>query len=118
MLPFVLAAMLSGCASIQSLQDPLSAGWKGQSVCDNLHDDISQRILRCTFPPGVGHERHYHQAHYGYIVNGGTMRVTDGNGAREIEIGTGKGFVSEGVAWHEALNIGDTTVVVLIMEGK
>lgn len=110
--------MLAACASVEPLPDPMAAGWQGQSVCEKLHEDKSQRVLRCTFPPGVGHERHYHPPHYGYILTSGTMQVTDQDGVRKVEVRAGRGFVSEGVNWHEALNVGDTTVVVLIMEGK
>jgi hypothetical protein len=47
------------------LPDPLEAGWQGKAVCEHLHEDEDQRILRCTFPPGVGHERHFHVKHVG-----------------------------------------------------
>lgn len=100
------------------LPDPLAAGWKGASVCQKLHEDVDQRILRCTFPPSVGHERHFHGRHFGYAISGGRMRVTDADGTRELEIVTGSSFTSNGVAWHEVLNVGDTTVVYLIVEPK
>jgi hypothetical protein len=32
------------------LSDPLAAGWKGEKVCELLHQDSDQRILRCSFP--------------------------------------------------------------------
>ena len=38
------------------------------------------RAARCSFPPGVGHERHFHAAHWGYIVQGATMRITTAAG--------------------------------------
>ena len=115
---WLLLIAAAGCTSNASLPDPLAAGWQGREVCENLHEDKTQRILRCTFPPGIGHERHYHAAHYGYIVNGGRMQITDSAGVRVVDITAGKGFASSGVSWHEALNVGDSTVVVLIMEGK
>lgn len=108
----------AGCQAPPQLPDPLAAGWNGAPVCEKLHEDRHKRVLRCTFPPGVGHERHYHAAHFGYIVSGGTMRVTDERGVRELDIGSGRGFASDGVRWHEALNVGETTVIVLIMESK
>lgn len=46
------------------------------------------------------------------------MRVTDETGVREIDIGSDKDFISDGIAWHEALNIGNTTVIVLIVESR
>ncbi|MEZ5894617.1 MAG: hypothetical protein R3C58_15900, partial [Parvularculaceae bacterium] len=34
------------------------AGWKGEKVCELLFENDETRVARCTFPPGVGHERH------------------------------------------------------------
>lgn len=115
-----LASLLlsSACATRPSLPDPLAAGWNGSPVCENLHEDAEQRILRCTFPPSVGHERHYHGRHFGYALSGGRVRVTDANGTRDLHLATGSSFTSSGVAWHEVLNVGDTTIVYLIVEPK
>ena len=46
------------------------------------------------------------------------MRVTDEHGVREMDVLAGSSYSSEGVAWHEALNIGDTKTVYLIVEPK
>jgi quercetin dioxygenase-like cupin family protein len=105
-------------ASSETLPDPLEAGWHGTSVCEQLHETAQIRILRCTFPPGVGHERHFHPRHFGYALSGGTMRITDAKGTRETDLATGSYFASDGVAWHEGLNIGDTTVAYLMIEPK
>ncbi|NCP10997.1 MAG: cupin domain-containing protein [Sphingomonadales bacterium] len=119
MLPLALAA----CAAItprpqSGLPDPLAAGWRGQSVCELLRDDARQRVLRCTFRPGVGHERHYHAPNFGYALSGGRVRITDPGGTREVDLATGSSFWSDGSAWHEIVNIGDTTVAYLIVEPK
>lgn len=114
---WLLACTLS-CTAQPALPDPLEAGWQGRPVCERLHEDPRQRVLRCSFPPGVGHERHYHDAHFGYALAGGRMRIADDNGVREVELETGSSFSSDGVAWHEVLNVGDTTAVYLIVEPK
>ena len=97
--------------------DPLAAGWKGAPVCEKLHEDMSQRVLRCTFVPGAGHERHYHAPNFGYAAAGGRMQITDASGTRVVDLPTGSSFASPGTQWHEVLNVGDTTVVYLIIEG-
>ncbi len=107
-----------GYAEALSLPDPLRAGWKGKPVCEHLYEDTEKRILRCTFSPSVGHERHYHEAHFGYAIKGGRVQITDTNGVREVDLTTGSSYSSEGVAWHEVLNIGKTTIVYLIVERK
>ncbi|MGE0639615.1 MAG: cupin domain-containing protein [Thermoanaerobaculia bacterium] len=105
-------------AAGDGLPDPLAAGWRGTPVCERLEESATLRVLRCTFPPGTGHERHFHAAHFGYALAGGRVRITDERGVREAELATGSSFSSTGVAWHEIENIGDTTVVYLIVEPK
>ena len=116
----VLFALLTinSSANAQILADLLAAGWRGTAVFERLHEDPNRRILRCTFPPGVGHEKHYHRLHFGYALAGGKMRMTDQRGSREMTLTTSCSYVSEGVAWHEVINIVTTPVVYLIVESK
>ena len=100
------------------LPDPLAAGWQGERVCERLHEDENQRVLRCTFPPGIGHERHFHPPHFGYVVAGSVMQITDENGSREVDLRSGTSWSSDGTAWHEVVNVGTTTGVYLIVEPK
>jgi len=114
----VVLALCAACTATSELPDPLTAGWNGAPVCERLHEDSDQRILRCTFRPGVGHERHYHAPHFGYALNGGRMRIIDDSGTREVDLATGSSFTSAGVIWHEVLNVGETTTEYLIFESK
>lgn len=98
------------------LPSALEAGWEGERVCTLQHQTETHRVLRCTFPPGVGHERHYHPAHYGYALSGGTMRITDESGTRDVDLATGADYSSDGTPWHEVVNVGDTPVIYLIVE--
>ena len=106
------------CTSEPHLPDPLEAGWKGEKVCEVLEENDSIRILKCTFPPGVGHEKHYHPPHFAYSLKATTYRLEDEHGVRELEFPKGSSYYSEGVDWHTALNIGTDTGVVLIIEPK
>ena len=110
--------LLTTPALAEGPPDPVTAGWQGESVCEVLREDEELRIFRCTFPPGVGHERHFHPRHFGYALSGGTMRITSDGGTREVTLKTGSYFFSEGIAWHEGLNVGDTTVSYLMIEPK
>ena len=114
----MITALLLSLTGVADLPDPLAAGWKGAPVCEKLHDDAHQRVLRCTFAPGVGHERHQHGRHFGYALSAGRMRISDAKGAREADIKAGSSFSSDGVPWHEVLNIGETTVQYLIVEPR
>jgi quercetin dioxygenase-like cupin family protein len=115
---FVAIVALWSCKDQSTLPDPLQAGWNNQRVCEVLEDSPKLRVLRCTFPPGVGHERHYHAPHFGYTLAGSRFRMTDTTGTREVNVPTGYSFSNEGIAWHEVLNIGDNTAVFLIIEPK
>ncbi|NRA94122.1 MAG: cupin domain-containing protein [Psychroserpens sp.] len=113
-----LTLLLVCCEENNKLPDPLEAGWNGQKVCEVLEENEHLRTLKCTFPPGVGHERHFHNTHFGYTIKGGTFRITDTTGTREVNIPTGYSFYNEQVEWHEVLNIGDSTAIFLIVEPK
>ncbi|MEQ9466467.1 MAG: hypothetical protein RLN88_03595 [Ekhidna sp.] len=80
--------LLLSCTPKPSLPDPLEAGWDNQPVCEVLEENENVRALRCTFPPGVGHERHYHAEHFGYTIQGSKFRITDTTGTREVEVPT------------------------------
>ena len=121
---FVLSTLplFLGCSAskkpdgLAGMPDPLAAGWQGEAVCEELKDDSTNRILRCTFAPGIGHERHFHEAHFGYVVVGGTMRITDAEGTRDVDLAAHTAWESDGVEWHEVVNVGATTAVFLIIE--
>ena len=107
---FVTAAIASA--------DPLAAGWRGENVCEQLYENDRVRALKCAFAPGEGHERHHHDAHFGYILEGGPMRIRDAGGERILETRAGAPWWSNGVDWHEAVNVGETTTAYLIVEPK
>ena len=113
-------AALCACSPVliadEDLPDPLAAGWNGEQICELLHEDAQQRILRCIFPPGVGHEKHFHKAHFGYVLAGGKMRIIDDSGVRELDLRADYSWTSDGISWHEVLNVGETTAVYLIVE--
>ncbi len=116
--PLLLFALFAGCTPKTSLPDPLEAGWKEQPVCEVLQNSKKLRVLKCTFLPGVGHEKHYHKPHFGYTIAGSRFRITDSKGIKEVNVPTGSNFFNEEIAWHEVLNIGDSTAVFLIIEPR
>ncbi|WCO02720.1 cupin domain-containing protein [Psychroserpens ponticola] len=113
-----LFLLLWNCKNQPELPDPHEAGWNNQVICEVVEDNDKLRTLKCTFPPGVGHERHYHNAHYGYTVSGSKFRIKDTTGTREVNVPSGYSFYNDKIEWHEVLNIGDSTAVFLIVEPK
>lgn len=118
MLLSFISILAFSCKNKNSLPDPLEAGWNNQAVCEVLEDHPNLRVLKCTFPPGVGHEKHYHNPHVGYTLAGSRFRITDTTGTREVQVPTGYSFSKDSITWHQVLNIGDSTAVFLIMEPK
>ena len=117
------ALLLAACATASAQTTPLPmalcAGWQGERVCELLQEDTQIRILRCTFPPGVGHERHYHPPHFGYVLTGeSVMHITTEAGVTERPVRAGGSFSNDAEIVHEALNIGAETTTYLIVEKK
>ena len=100
------------------LPTAFEAGWKGEKVCEPLFENEQMRAARCTFPPGGGHDRHFHPPHWGYILEGTTMRITTEAGTVDRVLKSGSNWWSDGIKWHEAVNIGTTTSVYIIIEPK
>ena len=100
------------------LPHAFDAGWEGQKTCEILFEDDSARVGRCVFPPGIGHEKHYHNPHFGYVLEGGALRIVDSNGEREVTTRAGGDWSTTTVTVHEAMNIGETTTSYLIVETK
>jgi quercetin dioxygenase-like cupin family protein len=120
----VTAAVLFGLALGAAWADspPLphafDAGWKGQKTCELLYETEAVRVGRCAFPPGVGHERHYHEPHFGYVLEGGTLRIVDSEGEHITDTVTGATWSTGVRTVHEAMNIGETTTRYLIVEPR
>ncbi|HMC02156.1 MAG TPA: hypothetical protein VKN14_14050 [Flavobacteriaceae bacterium] len=110
--------IVQSCKVKSELPDPLQAGWKGKKVCKVLEDNDKVRVLKCTFPPGVGHEKHRHQPHFGYTLAGSKFKMIDKNGTKELDVPTGYHFYKDSITVHKAVNIGDSTAVFLIIEPK
>jgi len=115
----VLICPSSFAEGLPDLPEAFNAGWKGEKTCELLYELESFRVGRCSFPPGVGHEKHFHYPHFGYVLEGGTLSITDNQGVVEVrQTITGKSWSTDKITIHEALNIGDTTTSYLIIEPK
>ena len=100
------------------LPHAFDAGWQGQETCELLFEDASVRIGKCEFPPGIGHEKHYHNPHFGYVLEGSTMRLVDADGEQTVTTETGGSWSTTAVTVHEGLNVGETTARYLIVEPR
>jgi len=114
---FIFFTIIS-CKPDKNLKDPLQAGWKGEKVCTILEENEKIRTLKCVFPPGIGHEKHFHAAHFGYTLKGSKFKITDQSGTREVNVPDNYSFYNDKIEWHKVLNIGDSTAIFLIIEPK
>lgn len=119
----VVASALSQPAihaqDLPDLPEAFDAGWKGEKTCELLYETDSVRVGRCVFPPGVGHEKHFHYPHFGYVLEGGTLSIMDEQGETSVQqTMSGATWSTSEVTVHEALNVGDTTTSYLIVEPK
>lgn len=114
---FIFFTIIS-CKPNKNLNDPLKAGWKGEKVCTILEENDKVRALKCVFPSGVGHEKHFHAAHFGYTLKGSKFKITDQTGTREVNVPDNYSFYNDKIEWHKVLNIGDSTAIFLIIEPK
>lgn len=111
--------VLLSCEQPQNLPDPYEAGWKGRKVCEILNETQKTRLLKCTFPPGVGHEKHYHLPHTGYTIRGSRFKIIAEDGTVNIvDVRSGGSWSKEVLSVHEVENVGDSTAVFLIFEEK
>jgi quercetin dioxygenase-like cupin family protein len=112
-----MATALAG--ELPDLPQAFDAGWKGMKTCEVLYEEESVRVGRCTFAPGIGHEKHFHYPHFGYVLSGGTMQLTNDQGVVEVSKSTaGDTWTTDVITIHEGLNIGDTTTSYLIVQPK
>lgn len=104
---------------LPELPHAFDAGWQGKETCDLVYQTESVRVGKCVFPPGIGHEKHFHYPHFGYVLEGGKLRITDADGeVSEVQTTTGGSWSSDKITVHEALNIGETTTSYLIVEPR
>lgn len=111
-----LATAVTAAGGETGLPHAFEAGWNGEQTCSVLFESDAMRVARCVFPPGVGHEKHYHNPHYGYVLEGGVLRISDAGGTREVSTVSGASWSTSEITVHEAVNIGDTTTSYLIVE--
>lgn len=101
-----------------NLPHAFDAGWQGRQTCELLYETPAVRVGQCSFPPGVGHELHYHRPHFGYVLVGGTLRIESAAGESVVTTESGDTWSTDALTVHQAVNIGDTTTRYLIVEPK
>jgi len=75
------------------------------------------RVLTVTFKPGEKAKMHHHPDHVVYVLEGGKMKLTSQGKTDILELKAGD-TVFLNAQNHEAENIGQTTLDLLVVELK
>lgn len=113
-----LALLCAGAASAETTapsMDPIAVGPK---IYKSLLDNPKVRVMEVTFPPGAKIGLHSHPDHVGYVLNGGTLKITGADGKSQVHKLKQGETIWLDQQTHSAMNPGDTTLKVLIVEVK
>lgn len=111
--PVVAACTLFATGALA--QDPAQVG---PTIYKQLLDNPRVRVLEATFKPGAKIAMHAHPDHAGYVLAGGTLRVTDAAGKADVYTLKKGQTVWLPAQTHAAVNPGTSTVRVLVIELK
>jgi quercetin dioxygenase-like cupin family protein len=74
-------------------------------------------VLEVTFMPGDTAKMHHHPQHMAYVIKGGRLKLTSGGKSQEMNLTDGE-VVFLADQHHEATNVGDSTIDLLVVEFK
>ena len=90
-------------------------------VASNVYTFIDEndrmRVLKVSFQPGSTAKMHHHPQHMVYVLKGGKLNLTSEGKTQELNLEEGKA-VFLAAQNHEATNIGNTVVDLLVVELK
>ncbi len=98
----------------ESSMDPLVLA---SNVYKFLNENDRVRVLQTVFKPGDIAKMHHHPDYVIYVLNGGRMRMMSEGKTDEMDLKAGS-VVFMKAQNHEAENIGDSTIDLLVLELK
>lgn len=94
--------------------DPLNVA---SNVYKLVNENDRMRVFRTTFQPGDVAKMHHHPQHMAYVLKGGRMKMTSEANTQEMELKEGTAVFLDAQN-HEATNIGNTVIDLLVVELK
>ncbi len=82
-----------------------------------LNENEKMRVVRVTFKVGETAKMHHHPQHVIYVLKGGKLSLTSGGKTQEVDLKEGSAVFMEAQD-HEATNIGDSVVDMVVVELK
>lgn len=115
MMAALLAAAFLAQSSLAASLDPLSVA---PEMYRKLFENGQVRVMEVTFAPGGRIALHSHPDHFVYVVEGGTLRITDDVGkVTDATVSPGQVLWFDAQA-HRAENTGGTQVRLTVTELK
>ena len=94
--------------------DPLVSA---ANVYKLLNENDKMRVLNATFQPGATAKMHHHPTHMAYVLKGGKIRLTSMGKTQEMNLENGQAVFLDQQD-HEATNIGDSVIELVVVELK
>jgi quercetin dioxygenase-like cupin family protein len=86
------------------------------NVYKSLLENDRVRVFDVHFKPGAKAVMHWHPDHVAYIITGGKLKLTLGDGTvTDMDLPAGQAVFLESQS-HEAVNIGNTDVHIVVVE--
>jgi quercetin dioxygenase-like cupin family protein len=103
---------------MRSAQEAMDAMQVASNVYERLLENDRVRMLKVTFKPGDKAAMHHHPDHAVYVVKGGKLHFSYPSGNPEsMELESGKAIFLDAQT-HEATNVGDTEIELVVVEIK
>jgi len=94
--------------------DPLKSA---SNVYQFVNESNRMRVLKVTFKPGDTAKMHHHPEHMAYVLKGGKLKLVSEGKSQDLDLKEGTAVFLEEQN-HEATNIGNTTIELLVVELK
>lgn len=99
---------------MSELFDPMSVA---SNVYTFLMENEKVRVLKVTFKPKDKAVMHYHPDHVVYVLKGGKLKITTKEKSDILELKDNQTIFLK-AQHHEAENVGDTVLDLLVVELK
>ena len=94
--------------------DPLVSA---KNVYQFVNENNQMRVLKVTFQPGATAKMHHHPQHMAYVLKGGKLKLTSEGKSQDLDLKEGSAVFLDAQN-HEATNIGDSVIDLLVVELK
>ena len=94
--------------------DPLVSA---KNVYKFINENNQMRVLKVTFERGATAKMHHHPQHMVYVLKGGKLKLTSEGKSQDLDLKEGSAVFLDAQN-HEATNIGDSVIDLLVVELK